>query len=163
MKDVAAAINSGTDFVVATHVNPDGDALGSAIALSMALESMGKKVLVFDRDGVPATYDFIPGAERVMTDLGSFKVETLILVDCNSLKRAGLEGFSGFQRTIVIDHHETEGDFGDIRWVETEVPATGMMVLKLINFLGLALTKDMAQNLYTAIALDTGTFRYGNT
>ena len=163
MKYVADAINSGTNFIVATHVNPDGDALGSAIALSMALESLGKKVLVFDRDGVPATYDFIPGAERVKTDISGFNAETLILVDCNSLKRAGLEGFSGCQRTIVIDHHETEGNFGDIRWVETEVPATGMMVLKLINSLGVELTKDMAQNLYTAIALDTGTFRYGNT
>lgn len=163
MKKIVQAIKAGESFAIATHINPDGDALGSAIALAMALESIGKKVMVYDRDGVPLTYDFLPGAEMVSTNAGELKADTLILVDCNNLTRAGLNDCGPCKTTIVIDHHETENDFGDIKWIEPETPATGIMVLRLIRAMGIELTKDMAQNLYTAISLDTGTFRYSNT
>jgi phosphoesterase RecJ-like protein len=163
MKNVLEAIRAGQSFLVATHLNPDGDALGSAIALGMALESAGKKVHVYDRDGVPDTYSFLPGAGMVMTSVEGLKADTIILVDCNNLTRAGLEDFEDFRTSVVIDHHETDADFGDIQWISPDIPATGMMVLEVIRALGLELTKDMAQNIYAAISLDTGTFRYSNT
>lgn len=161
---LVSLIRAHDDFLIASHVNPDGDTLGAAIALSLALESMGKKARIFCRDGVPKNYAFLPHSDRVLTSLvpGETERSALILVDCNEPSRADLAGFA-FARTAVIDHHETERAFGEIRWVEPQGPATGLMVLGLIRGLGVALTRDIAVNLYAAIAVDTGTFRFGNT
>jgi phosphoesterase RecJ-like protein len=124
-------------FFIATHVNPEGDALGSSIALSMALASLGKKTLLYNKDTVPHFYYYLPGHENFMS--------------------------SNFRYSLVIDHHETESPFGDIRWIEPEAAATGMMIFSIIKKLGVPITRDMAVNLYSAIAIDTGTFRYSNT
>jgi phosphoesterase RecJ-like protein len=86
----------------------------------------------------------------------------LVLLDCNSPERAELDG-KAFKKSAVIDHHETESDYGDIRWVERKAAATGLMVFYLIKALGIPFTRTMATNLYAAIAVDTGTFRYSNT
>ena len=163
MNTVIEALRTGQSFIIATHLNPDGDALGSAIALGMALESLGKNVNVYDRDGVPATYSFLPGIKMIKTSAERLKADILILLDCNNLTRSGLEGFDAFRTSVVVDHHETDGDFGDIKWIDPHIPATGLMVLRIIRALGVKLTRDMAQNIYTAISLDTGTFRYSNT
>lgn len=152
------------NFFIATHVNPEGDAIGSAVALSMALESQGKKTVVYDRDIVPEVCRFLPGHERFKNSTLDLQPSAfnLILLDCNSLERAGVERLS-FKYSAVIDHHETEENFGDIRWVEPEAAATGMMIFYLIKEIGLKITRDIAINLYSAIAVDTGTFRYSNT
>jgi phosphoesterase RecJ-like protein len=151
-------------FVLACHVNPDGDSLGSAIALSLALETMGKESIVYSRDGVPETYAFLPTSEGVETRIEQNVAgqAALVLIDCNSPERAGVDGAS-FQGTLVIDHHETEKDFGDVRWVEPAEPATGLMVYHLLQDLGVPISRHMAVNLYTAIAVDTGTFRFPST
>lgn len=151
-------------FFIATHVNPEGDALGSSIALAMALNIIGKSTIVFDQDGVPEFYRFLPGYERIVRSYESLQTGelNLLLLDCNSLQRAGIEGLR-FRNTAVIDHHETESDFGDVRWIEPKAAATGLMIYYLIRDLGVGITQEMAINLYTAIAIDTGTFRFGNT
>lgn len=161
---LVSLIRAHDDFLIASHVNPDGDTLGSAIALSLALEAMGKKTRLFCRDGVPENYFFLPHSEKFLTSLaqGDTERSALILVDCNEPSRADLSDFV-FARTAVIDHHETERTFGEVRWVEPRGPATGLMVLALIRDLGVALTRDIAVNLYAAVAVDTGTFRFGNT
>ena len=163
MKEIVKAIKAGKSFIITTHVNPDGDALGSAIALAMALKHAGKKVIVYNRDGVPDTYGFLPGADIVQTSPGDSRAETIILVDCNNLARAGLQDCGSCKTSIVIDHHDTDNDFGDVKWIEPDTPATGMMILELIRALKIPLSRDMAQNLYVAVTLDTGTFRYANT
>ncbi|MEW6068209.1 MAG: bifunctional oligoribonuclease/PAP phosphatase NrnA [Nitrospirota bacterium] len=152
------------EFLIATHVNPEPDALGSAIAFSIALEKLGKKVILYDKDPVPEFYRFLPGHEQFISSLRASDINYLpiILLDCNTLERAGIEDIS-FRRSAVIDHHETEKDFGDIKWIESTAPATGLMIFYLIKKLGLKITKEMAINLYSAIAIDTGTFRYNNT
>lgn len=149
-------------FVIASHIDPDGDTIGSAIALSMALESIGKEHVVYGRDAVPETYRFLPGHSRFTHSLPALEGFSLILLDCNEPKRAGIDS-SGVPYSVVIDHHETLKEFGDIKWIEPLAAATGMMVYHLIRELGVKITKDMATNLYTAIAIDTGTFRYDNT
>ena len=151
-------------FLLATHLNPDGDAIGSALALSNALESMGKEVHVYNKDRVPEFYRFMPGYRRFKTGLKNAltKKPVLVLLDCNSPERAALEHYS-FRRSVVIDHHETETDFGDMRWVVPASAATGLMIFYLIKAMGVTVTRDMSTNLYTAIAVDTGTFRYSNT
>ncbi|OGW32057.1 MAG: hypothetical protein A3J81_03340 [Nitrospirae bacterium RIFOXYB2_FULL_43_5] len=152
------------NFVIAAHISPDGDALGSSIALSMALESLGKKTIVYDKDPVPEFYKFLPGSERFTDSISNSKskIQNLILIDCNDAERAGIEKLQ-FASSAVIDHHETARDFGDIRWIDPKSPATGLMIFYLIKELGVTVTKAIAANLYTAIAIDTGTFRYSNT
>ncbi len=164
MREVAEVIKSNDKFFLATHINPDGDAIGSAVALGLALRRMGKEVTVFDRDGVPGVCGFLPGSGMV-TDVARAEdtsEATLILLDCNTPERAGLKDIA-FDRSVVIDHHRTESSFGDVRWVDTGEPATGSMVYRLLLALGLDITPDIATNLYAAIAIDTGVFRYGNT
>jgi phosphoesterase RecJ-like protein len=164
MKAVIEFIKEHNSFFIATHLNPDGDALGSAFALALALEELGKQTIVYDRDGVPGTYSFLPGADRIVSgDVPeSIHAIPLILLDCNAPIRAGLEN-SRYGNACVIDHHFTETDFGVPRWIDTTSPATGLMVYDLIKALGLGITADIAVNIYTAIVIDTGTFRFPNT
>jgi phosphoesterase RecJ-like protein len=152
------------NFFIATHINPESDAIGSSLALSMALGSIGKKTVLYGRDPIPEFYRFLPGHERFTNSISPLVTSrlSLILLDCNSLERAGLDGLS-FEYSAVIDHHETEKDFGNLRWVEPEAAATGIMVFYLITGLGIKITREMAINLYSALAIDTGTFRYSNT
>jgi phosphoesterase RecJ-like protein len=152
------------EFFIATHINPEADAIGSSIALSMSLETLGKKTILYDKDPIPEFYRFLPGHEKFINSIPPFVSHhsRIILLDCNSLERAGVEGMR-FKYSAVIDHHETETDFGDIRWVESMAAATGMMVFYLIKQLRVKITEEIATNLYSAIAVDTGTFRYGNT
>jgi phosphoesterase RecJ-like protein len=164
MNNIVDALVSNDKFFLATHLNPDGDAIGSAVALALALKSMGKDVTVYDLDGVPSTCSFLPGSDMVVTSIRPEDIDgaMLVILDCNDSVRAGLKDVK-FERSMVIDHHKTESAFGDIKWVDPKEPATGAMIFKLLKAMGLEVTSDIAINLYAAIAIDTGTFRYGNT
>jgi phosphoesterase RecJ-like protein len=162
------------DFLIATHMSPDGDALGSSLALSLALQKIGKKTFLLNSDPVPEQYTFLPGYEKFYTfeniqetgnRIQDFK--RLVLIDCNDLDRvtddkSKISNFK-FQTSAVIDHHETEKPFGDMRWIMPDSPATGLMIFYVIKALGIDLSQDMAATLYAAIAVDTGNFRYSNT
>lgn len=151
-------------FIIASHINPEGDALGTTIALYLALKKMGKDVFAFNVDGIPYLYEFLPSSGVVQSKIEGINTVdySLLLVDCNEPDRAGLKDRS-FKRHIVIDHHLTEKDFGDLKWIEPEAPATGIMAYYLIKALGVEIDREIAENLYTAISIDTGTFRYDNT
>ncbi len=163
-RNLLAALREEGPFLIATHIDPDGDAIGSALALSAALESIGKKTFVYSRDPVPKYYRFLAGHDKFSSRLKDIMKDdpVLILVDCNTPARAAVEGYR-FRKSIVIDHHETEKDFGDIRWIDHRAAATGLMVYYLLKALRVRLTQVIAVNLYTAISVDTGTFRYSNT
>jgi len=163
-RELVSVLKKEKVFLLAAHLSPDGDAIGSALALADALESIGKEVHVYNKDLVPEFYRFMPGYKRFRSGLKKSLSQkpVLVLLDCNSPERAGLEQYS-FRKSLVIDHHETETDFGDIRWVVPSAAATGLMVFYLVKAMGVRVTRDMAINLYTAIAVDTGTFRYSNT
>lgn len=163
-RNLLAAIRREDTFLIAAHIDPDGDAIGSALAFSAALETMGKKTFVYSRDPIPQYYRFLPGHEKITARLKEVikKDPVLVLLDCNSPARAAIDKY-GFRRSLVIDHHEIENDFGDIRWVDREAAAAGMMIYRLLKALHIKLTREMATNLYTAISVDTGTFRYSNT
>lgn len=166
-EEIISYLKEKDDFLIATHINPEGDALGSSIALSIALESIGKKVIVYDRDPVPYFYRFLPGHERFTNSIPDLvhPIPNLILLDCNDPERADLTDFVRKHQPfmVVIDHHETEREFGDIRWIVPNASATGQMIFHLIRALGINISSEIATNLYTAIAIDTGTFRYSNT
>jgi len=163
-REIISVFKKEEVFLLATHIHPDGDAIGSALALSFALESLGKQAFVYNKDTIPSAYRFMPGHKRFRSNLRDVieKKPVLVLLDCNGPERADLERYS-FRKSVVIDHHRTEKDFGDIRWVNPEAAATGFMIFQIIKSLGVSLTKDISVNIYTAIAADTGTFRYSNT
>ncbi len=163
-RNILAALRREDTFLIAAHIDPDGDAIGSALALSSALESMGKKTFVFSRDPVPKYYGFLAGHDKFSSRGKEVMKEdpVLVLVDCNSPARAAVEGYH-FRKSIVIDHHETEKDFGEVRWIDHTSAATGVMIFYLLKALRVAITKEIAVHLYTAISVDTGTFRYSNT
>jgi len=165
VREVYETVKANGKFFLATHISPDGDAIGSAVALGLALRSMGKDVTVYDRDGVPDLYRFLPGSEMVTDEVRRQDTSgaVLVLLDCNTPVRAGLDETGSFEKSVVIDHHQTESPFGDVKWVEPREAATGSMVYRLLVELGAEITTDIATNLYTAIAIDTGVFRYGNT
>lgn len=161
-------------FLIATHSSPDGDAIGSAVALALILESLGKKAVVFDQDPVPEQYRFLPESSRMFTpetiaDAGiSLEAcRNLILVDCNDLsrvtKRENLLSRFGYQHALVIDHHATPTSFGTLRWIEPDAAATGLMILAVADALEVSVTPAMAMNLYAALVVDTGNFRFENT
>lgn len=159
------------DFLIATHISPDGDGLGSSLALSELLKIMGKRMILLIKDPYPRQYSFLPGIEEFITlDVflkSTHRPKNLILVDCQHIKRTGFDNSiksfkADFLKTTIIDHHEQNNPEGDILWIEPESPATGMMIFSLIKRFDFKITPQMATNLYSAIAFDTGNFRFEN-
>lgn len=159
-------IREGRSFLVTTHANPDGDALGSALALEAGLKKLGKRVTVYDEDPVPANLRFLPGSRRVTSELaGEGIFDAAFLVDCAEPERVG-ETFlkhPGRGRLVVIDHHRKSGRAGDINLIRPTAPSTGVVVLQLLQRLKVPITRDIALCVYTTLVTDTGNFRYSNT
>lgn len=167
MNAVAEFLSGHGKLLIATHINPDGDGLGSALALALGLEAIGKRAVVFAKDGVPETYRFLPLWDRIATTVPEECLRDawpVVYVDCNSPKRAGLEAdASKLGPVAIIDHHETETDTPAVSWIDPAAPAAGMMIYSVLKAVGAPITPDIATNLYAAISVDTGMFRYPNT
>lgn len=165
---IAGAIKAARQVLVASHYLPDGDAVGSAVALTLALEELGREVTAVNHDPVPRVYSFIPGAERIRRPQDVEAIPDLvILLDCSDPERLGRDLGERIQesRAIIvnIDHHVSNAGFGNLNWVEPGAAATGELVYRLIKELGVEITPAMATALYTALATDTGSFRFVNT
>ena len=163
---IVETIQAAKTIVLVTHVFPDGDALGSQIGFGHILESLGKQVSMFCDQPVSYLYNFLPGSEKVVTELPTTEgVDCVIALDCGDQQRLGqnLDVLLKMEPFIVIDHHAGHKDFGDMRWVESERSSTGEMVFELAQQLGAALSQDAAFCLYTAIVSDTGSFKYAST
>ncbi len=160
--------------VLATHVHPDGDALGSLLALADILESQGKKVFRYLEEEVSHLYDFLPDCERAQTNMEKMEqfvnhagAENVIAIslDCGDSDRLGkaqqeLLRISPF---VVIDHHFGHRKFGDHLWLDSDCSSTGEMVYELAEAIGAEVSANAAFCLYVAISTDTGSFRYENT
>lgn len=153
-------------FLLTTHIHPDGDALGSILALGLFLESMGKETVLFTEDPVPAQYSFLPGVEKITHELPSLSdFHASLVVDCGDADRIGKRATEiiTIHPTIVLDHHLARHPFGDLRWVDPERAAVGEMIYMLIKEAGKDISYNMAVNIYVAILTDTGSFRYAST
>lgn len=153
---------------VTSHFRPDGDAIGSTLALGLALQSLGKKVYMWSEDGVPERYAFLEGTEliqplpaQVPSDL-----EMLICVDSGDWKRLG-DGtqtlFTGFPLIVNIDHHGSNTRYGHINIIEPETAACAFVLFNLLKEWGVPLSSAIANALYVGISTDTGSFQYGST
>jgi phosphoesterase RecJ-like protein len=155
------------EVAIISHSNPDGDALGSQIALSLALEKLGIQTLLINKDPVPPSYHFLPNSEIIIPLSKKAQLPgVLIFLDCATLERTGYETeFLNKQGRIFIniDHHISNDKYADINWVEEKAAATAEMIYDLISLLQVKIDKDIATALYTGISTDTGSFLYENT
>jgi phosphoesterase RecJ-like protein len=166
-------IRTRDSFVLATHLNPDGDALGSLFGLADILESMGRRVFRYLEKPVSPLYDFIPGSQEAETDLdrlsgfvrGAGDSILCISLDCGDRERLGKFGpeLMKIRPFAVIDHHQGNDGFGDLAWIDPRRSSTGEMVFDLAMALGAVISRDAAVALFTAIVTDTGSFRYEST
>ncbi len=154
-------LKSTSTAVVLSHVRPDGDAVGSVLALTLSLEENGKTVFPVLFDGVPQRFRFLSGADRISKVLPD-SFELLIAVDCADLPRTGLPSDFPRQPDINIDHHPTNSLFAKINLVNPSASATAEMLFDLLPILSLSITKDAAVNLLTGLVTDTIGFRTDN-
>jgi len=174
-KPILELVGNASHVVLATHVHPDGDALGSLFALADILEGMGKKVFQYLEEPVSHLYEFLPCHGLISTDLNAalnFIDEAeeddsivAIALDCGDGNRLGpaKDQLLSIQPFIVIDHHWGHTAFGDHLWLESTASSTGEMVYELALAIGAKISLDAAFCLYVAIVTDTGSFRYEST
>ena len=166
MKQVMGAIRRHRRFIVSTHVNPEGDALGSALALASLIRRLGKQALVVTDGGVPEAFKFLPRVTPVHARLpAGYRPDAAITVDVPVLERLGSIA-PVFMRTgmrIVVDHHVSNKRPGDVNWVDPCAAATGEMVYRLYRAFRVKPTREEAYCMYVAIVTDTGSFKYMST
>ncbi len=164
---MAALIGAHESFAVVSHLHPDGDAIGSTLALGEALKNMGKRVVMMNEDGVPNNLAFMPGSEQIVRPTDEpVDVEAVIAVDCAVMNRLGertLKALSGVQTWGNIDHHETNELFGGVNCIWPQESATGAVLYRLFKRMGVSITPLMRDAVYVAISTDTGSFQYQNT
>ncbi len=163
---VIAAIRQGHRFLISSHIDPEGDSLGSQLAMAAILDDLGKEVAVVNHDLPPERYAFMPGIGRIVTPdaVGDQTFDVAFVLDCASMERIGrVRERLGSAMIVNIDHHRSNTRFGHINHVEPETCASGMIVYHLNEKLGLDLDQGKATNMYVGIITDTGNFRYSNT
>ena len=161
---IIAELRRCTTFLISVHKSPDGDALGSQLALMLALEKMNKTVTAHNLDTVPEIYRFLPHASRIGSGRpvqGNY--DAYIVLDSDPPRTGLFDATYPAQTLINIDHHITNTSSWSHTWLDPDASATGEMVYRLIGMLGIPLDRDIALCLYTAIFTDTGSFRYSNT
>ncbi len=158
-------VKEASSVVIGSHINPDGDALGSALAVSHYLDQLGIANEVLSHHGAPRTLMFLPGVDRVRQVPKSEKHDLGIMVDLDSLERLGsVEPFFAVcPRLIVVDHHVPHHAPGDLRIIDVEAPATSLILTRMLLEIDADITPAMATCLLTGIVTDTGSFRYRNT
>jgi phosphoesterase RecJ-like protein len=159
---VAEAIRARQRFVISSHVRPDGDAIGSQLAMAYALRLLGKQVRIVNRDPAPPPLLAFPGvADIEVADRVDDPGDAVIVMESGDLTRTGVEGLDrGF--VINIDHHLGNSMYGALNWFDVSAAACGEMVFDLIEELGVPLSREMATHVYITILTDTGSFHYSN-
>jgi len=166
MEQVLNVIREKSKFIVAAHVNPEGDATGSQLAFCHMLKEMGKEAVMVAQDPVPYNLGFLPGVEGMSESApAGFSPEAAIVLDCPVLERVGAvkDEVDVADVIVNIDHHVSNERFGDVNWVEPGLSSVGEMVYILARELEIKMGRDMAEAIYTAIVTDTGMFNYDNT
>ena len=163
LSQVVELIEKKHRFMITSHVRPDGDGLGSGLALYCILKSLGKDVDVVLRDRVPPAYMVLPGSDLVLVRPDVSEIyDAAFIIECSDVERPGLPGLKN-QFVVNIDHHSTTVPFGDVNWIDATAAAVGEMIYNLCKALSVDVTKDIADCIYTALLTDTGSFHFSNT
>ena len=160
---ILRVLREGERFLVCSHSRPDGDAVGSMLAMGMLLRQMGKRADLVTADRIPAVYRTLPQADAIRTAMrvhGPY--DAAILLECDGLERTRLLGLEPFF-AINMDHHLSGTPWGQVNWIDRNASSAGEMVYRLVQAAGGTVTPEMATCLYTTVLTDTGGFCYGST
>lgn len=163
LDEIIRFIHENRRFAIVSHARPDGDSIGSSLALCLTLRKLDKEAVVVQADPVPSAYRRLPQIDQLhITSTLDGDFDGLFVLECSSLERTGVQGL-GRCFTVNIDHHSHAGDFGDLNWNDPDRAAVAELVFEIIQGLGAPVDPDIASNLYVAILTDTGSFQFANT
>ncbi|MBU1229335.1 MAG: bifunctional oligoribonuclease/PAP phosphatase NrnA [Proteobacteria bacterium] len=162
---IADLIRRTDRFLVSSHANPDGDAIGSTVALGHILAAQGKDFALYNPSGLPKQYDWLQLPGPIHTTLAGAEANWLFVLDCGTQQRVGEELYRvmGSRPIANVDHHLGNPMFGQFNWVDVSYPAVTAMIADLADELGIPLTGPLAEAIYLGLVTDTGYFTYDNT
>ena len=162
IRQIVDAIPARQRFVLSSHSRPDGDSVGSQLAMAYALRALGKQVEVINADPAPPPLMAFPGVPDVrIAPHADGEFDAAIIMECGDLSRTGVSGLERFF-VVNIDHHPGNSGYGQINWFDSSAAACGEMVFDVVRALGVSLTVEMATHIYLAILTDTGSFHYSS-
>lgn len=164
-QEISNQFQQTNNILIASHIHPDGDAIGAVVALGTALKSLGKQVTLYNEHPVPSAYRFLPGSDCLVSTVGSIDAyDVAVVLDCGKVERIGsLAAGLGDIPVINIDHHISNDNFGRLRIVEHMASATAEIIYRLITRMGAEITREIAYSIYTGIITDTASFSHSNT
>ena len=161
-KQVLDVLETRHRFVLASHARPDGDSIGSQLALAYALQHLGKQVSIVGRDPAPVYLQTFPGiADLEVTERVSGSFDAAVVLECGSLDRTEVSGLDQYF-VVNIDHHVGNTTYGAVNWVNESAAACGEMVFDIVSALGVPLTNEIATHVYVAVLTDTGSFHHSH-
>ena len=163
---IAHQLKASNRLLLTSHTNPDGDAVSSMLALGLALEKLGKEIVLLNESPIPAVYRFLPSVDRIMQKTEDHRpFDVAVVMDCGDTERIGCStSVIELAPTLVnIDHHATNTGFGHLRYVDSAACSTSELIYRLLEKMKISLDQDIAMAIYTGILTDTGSFRFSNT
>jgi bifunctional oligoribonuclease and PAP phosphatase NrnA len=163
---IGNALQSAGTVAVLTHVRPDGDAIGSQLAMVLALQKLGKTVVAWNEDGLPESFAFLSGSEVITKPPDEpMEFDIVLALDTAAKNRlgTGIKAVRACKTLVNIDHHASNPGYGDLNYIDVQAPATGQIVYQLLQDQKLPFFPEIADALFVAISTDTGSFRYQNT
>lgn len=162
LRAICGEVLRGRSFLMTSHARPDGDSIGSQLALAFALRALGKQVRIVNRDEPPPSYFALPGVSGIEYATSvSGDYDALFVMECSDISRPGVSGLERY-RIVNVDHHLGNTGYGAVNWFDESAAACGEMVSDIIDALGVPYSVDIASHLYLAILTDTGSFRHSN-
>ena len=168
-EEITKVVQMNNNFLITSHMNLDGDGIGSELAFYFILKKLNKNPIILNQDRLPKIYDFLPGSNKVryLEDncINPKSIDVGIVLDCSNIKRIGktYEIFKDIKTIINIDHHNSNENYGDLNYIDSSASSVGEIIYEFINFIDSDLLDDkISTSLYTAIITDTGSFRYSN-
>lgn len=166
MDQIINQLLSSNHVLLASHTDPDGDAVGSLIAMGLALNAAGKKITLYNESSIPAIYRFLPSVERIIRHISTTNLfDMAVILDCGNLQRIGTAASMVNEIPVIIniDHHVSNNRFGDFQLLDTTACSTTEIIYRLIKNMAITINKAIAISIYTGILTDTGSFRFSNT
>src|SRR5882757_9531513 len=162
IRTIVEAIRARQRFVISSHSRPDGDSIGSQLAMAYALKALGKDVVAINADPAPPPLTAFPGVSDIrIAPHADGEFDAAIIMECGDLARTGVSGLERFF-VINIDHHPGNTGYGQINWFDASAAACAEMVFDLVRALQVPLTRDIATHIYLAILTDTGSFHFSS-
>lgn len=164
---IIAQLTASNATLIASHRDPDGDAIGSLLAAGLTMKAMGKQTILYNESPIPAVYRFLPEVGTIVSRLDKDATfDAAVILDCGDLSRIGPKALPVVQKTptvLNIDHHPTNTGFGDVQLIDPDACATAEIIHRIIARMGTPMDAAIATAIYTGIFTDTGSFRFANT